>query len=198
MNNYLEFSFIDNNKHGTVVWISCFAQLSHAILLLPLHSICPRRPNAGKSSNGQQFTDATGISPCCSSQHRIAGVPLSTLRVMAESGTARYFESVVVARCRLAGRGAPLHTLFYLRSARGKYLTNDIRLSRYKLLLTATLFQQHVRSFLTPSLISRWEGLFFPSVPLQFTNCLYFSFQSFQSASDRFLGCTKMYRNISN
>ena len=77
-----------------------------------------------------------------------------------ESGTARYFESVVVARCRSAGRGVPLHTLFYLRSARGKYLTSDIRMSRYKLLLTATLFQQHVRGFLTPSLYSRWECCF--------------------------------------
>ena len=150
MNNYLEFSFIDNNKHGTVVWISCFAQLSHAILLLLLHSICPRRPNAGKSSNGQQFTDATGISPCCSSQHRIAGVPLFTLRVIAESGAARYFESVVVARCRLAGRGVPLHTLFYLRSARGMYLTSDVLLSRFRSLLTATLFQQLVRGFSQP------------------------------------------------
>ena len=114
-----------------------------------------------------------------------------------ESGTARYFKSVVVARCRLAGRGAPLHTLFYLRSARGKYLTNDVQFSKYSSLLIATLIQQLVRSFLTPSLNSRWEGLFFPSVPLQFTNCLHFSFQSFQSASNCFFGCAKMYRNIS-
>ena len=48
-----------------------------------------------------------------------------------ESGTARYFKSVVVARCRLAGRGVPLHTLFYLRSARGKYLTSDVQFSKY-------------------------------------------------------------------
>ena len=85
-----------------------------------------------------------------------------------ESGTARYFKSVVVARCRLAGRGVPLHTLFYLRSARGKYLTSDVLLSRYCSLLTATLFQQHVRGFLTPSLYSRWEGLF----SFNFFDCL--------------------------
>ena len=96
------------------------------------------------------ITDATGISPCCSSQHRIAGVPLFTLRVIAESGAARYFESVVVARCRLAGRGVPLHTLFYLRSARGMYLTSDVLLSRFRSLLTATLFQQLVRGFSQP------------------------------------------------
>ena len=67
-----------------------------------------------------------------------------------ESGTARYFESVVVARCRLAGRGVPLHTLFYLRSARGMYLTSDVLLSRFRSLLTATLFQQLVRGFSQP------------------------------------------------
>ena len=40
-------------------------------------------------------------------------------------------------------------------------MTSDVLLSRYCSLLTATLFQQHVRGFLTPSLNSRWEGLFF-------------------------------------
>ena len=85
-----------------------------------------------------------------------------------ESGTARYFKSVVVARCRSAGRGASLHTLFYLRSARGMYLTSDVLLSRFRSLLTATLFQQHVRGFLTPSLNSRWEGLF----SFNFFDCL--------------------------
>ena len=126
-------------------------------------------PNAGKSSNGQHLLtprESHPAAPHSTASREYHCLPCGLSRK--ESGTARYFKSVVVARCRLAGRGVPLHTLFYLRSARGKYLTNDVRLSRYKLLLTATLFQQLIRSFLTPSLYSRWEGLF----SFNFFDCL--------------------------
>jgi len=70
----------------------------------------------GKSPNGQQRTDATGVAPQLSvwqsrphclrrtgyrSDCGWTGVSLSSLCVMAESGAARYFQSVFSA-CRLS------------------------------------------------------------------------------------------------
>ena len=101
--------------------------------------------NAGKSPNGQQRTDATGVSPqltvCQSRPHCLrwngyhsdcdwTGVPLFSLWVMAKSGAARYFESVTngsppfIARCILAGLGVPLHTLMLITITKRKYLAN--------------------------------------------------------------------------
>ena len=69
------------------------------------------RKSAGKSPNGQQRTDSTGVSPqltvCQSRPHCLrrigyrsdcdwTGVSLSSLWVMAKSGAARYFESVKI------------------------------------------------------------------------------------------------------
>ena len=69
------------------------------------------RKSAGKSPNGQQRTDSTGVSPqltvCQSRPHCLrrigyrsdcdwTGVPLCSLWVMAKSGAARYFESVKI------------------------------------------------------------------------------------------------------
>ena len=70
------------------------------------------------------------------------GVSLSSLWVMAKSGAARYFESIrlahhlSIARCRLAGRGVPLHTLMLIAITKRKYLANGYsvvkELSRFR------------------------------------------------------------------
>ena len=106
----------------------------------------PMRKSAGKSPNGQQRTDSTGVSPqltvCQSRPHCLrrigyrsdcdwTGVPLFSLWVMAKSGAARYFESVktgsppFIARCHLAGHGVPLHTLMLITITKRKYLANE-------------------------------------------------------------------------
>ena len=100
----------------------------------------------GKSPNGQQRTDATGVPPQLSflteppslpatffsrSDCDWTGVPLFSLWVMAKSGAARYFESVktgsppFIARCHLAGHGVPLHTLMLITITKRKYLANE-------------------------------------------------------------------------
>ena len=113
--------------------------------------------NAGKSPNGQQRTDSTGVSPqltvCQSRPHCLrridyrsdcdwTGVPLFSLWVMAKSGAARYLESVTngsppfIARCILAGLGVPLHTLMLITITKRKYLANGYsvvkELSRFR------------------------------------------------------------------
>jgi len=100
---------------------------------------CQCVANAGKSPNGQQRTDATGVAPQLSvwqsrphclrrtgyrSDCGWTGVSLSSLWVMAESGAARYFQSVFFA-CRLsAGHGVPLHTLMLITATKRMYLVN--------------------------------------------------------------------------
>ena len=94
----------------------------------------------GKSPNGQQRTDATGVPPqltvCQSRPHCLrrffsrsdcdwTGVPLFSLWVMAESGAARYFESAFIALCLSAGHGVPLHTLMLITITKRKYLANE-------------------------------------------------------------------------
>mgnify|MGYP007099064215 CR=1 FL=1 len=111
----------------------------------------------GKSPNGQQRTDSTGVSPqltvCQSRPHCLrrigyrsdcdwTGVSLSSLWVMAKSGAARYFESIrlahhlSIARCLSAGLGVPLHTLMLITITKRKYLANGYsivkELSRFR------------------------------------------------------------------
>jgi len=97
------------------------------------------RITQGKSPNGQQRTDATGVAPQLSvwqsrphclrrtgyrSDCGWTGVSLSSLWVLAESGAARYFQSVFSA-CRLsAGHGVPLHTLMLITATKRMYLVN--------------------------------------------------------------------------
>ena len=103
----------------------------------------------GKSPNGQQRTDSTGVSPqltvCQSRPHCLrrigyrsdcdwTGVSLSSLWVMAKSGATRFFESVrlahhlSIARCLSAGLGVPLHTLMLITITKRKYLANGYSL----------------------------------------------------------------------
>ncbi len=49
---------------------------------------------------------------------------MSSLRVMAESGAVRYFQSVFFAYCLSAGHGVPLHTLMLITATKRMYLVN--------------------------------------------------------------------------
>ena len=58
------------------------------------------------------------------------GVPLFSLCIMAESGAARYFQSVFTAFCLSAGHGVPLHTLMLSQSQRGSVWRMSIQFSK--------------------------------------------------------------------
>lgn len=105
----------------------------------------------GKSPNGQQRTDATGVTPQLSvwqsrphclrwigyhSDCDWTGVSLSSLWVLAKSGAVRYFQSVFFAYCLSAGHGVPLHTLMLITVTKRMYLVNGYsvvkELSRFR------------------------------------------------------------------
>lgn len=139
------------------------------------------RKSAGKSPNGQQRTDSTGVSPqltvCQSRPHCLrrigyrsdcdwTGVPLFSLWVMAESGAARYFESAFIALCLSAGHGVPLHTLMLITITKRKYLANGYSVVKELPNLRHTK-ENWVRVFvLSPS--SPWETSNFPSIQKTF------------------------------
>ena len=103
----------------------------------------------------------------------LTGVSLSSLWVMAKSGATRFFESVrlahhlSIARCRLAGRGVPLHTLMLITITKRKYLANG-----YSLVKERPPFSPHKgkqgKSFFVLSPCSPWEYSIFPSTQKTF------------------------------
>ena len=134
------------------------------------------RKSAGKSPNGQQRTDSTGVSPqltvCQSRPHCLrrigyrsdcdwTGVPLFSLWVMAESGAARYFESAFIALCLSAGHGVPLHTLMLITITKRKYLANDYSVVKEQSCLRHTK-ENRVEDFVL-SPCRQWETMNFPS-----------------------------------
>ena len=140
------------------------------------------RKSAGKSPNGQQRTDSTGVSPqltvCQSRPHCLrrigyrsdcdwTGVPLCSLWVMAKSGAARYFESVktgsppFIARCHLAGHGVPLHTLMLITITKRKYLANEYSVVKEQSRFRHTK-ENRVRGFLSSHPVARGNIQFSP------------------------------------
>ena len=140
------------------------------------------RKSAGKSPNGQQRTDSTGVSPqltvCQSRPHCLrrigyrsdcdwTGVPLFSLWVMAKSGAARYFESVktgsppFIARCHLAGHGVPLHTLMLITITKRKYLANEYSVVKEQSRFRHTK-ENRVRGFLSSHPVARGNIQFSP------------------------------------
>ena len=140
------------------------------------------RKSAGKSPNGQQRTDSTGVSPqltvCQSRPHCLrrigyrsdcdwTGVPLFSLWVIAKSGAARYFESVktgsppFIARCHLAGHGVPLHTLMLITITKRKYLANEYSVVKEQSRFRHTK-ENRVRGFLSSHPVARGNIQFSP------------------------------------
>ena len=140
------------------------------------------RKSIGKSPNGQQRTDSTGVSPqltvCQSRPHCLrrigyrsdcdwTGVPLFSLWVIAKSGAARYFESVktgsppFIARCHLAGHGVPLHTLMLITITKRKYLANEYSVVKEQSRFRHTK-ENRVRGFLSSHPVARGNIQFSP------------------------------------
>ena len=140
------------------------------------------RKSAGKSPNGQQRTDSTGVSPqltvCQSRPHCLrrigyrsdcdwTGVPLCSLWVMAKSGATRFFESVrlahhlSIARCLSAGLGVLLRTLMLITITKRKYLANDYSVVKEQSCLRHTK-ENRVEDFVL-SPCRQWETMNFPS-----------------------------------
>ena len=136
----------------------------------------------GKSPNGQQRTDATGVPPptvvlteppslpatfFSRSDCDWTGVPLFSLWVMAKSGAARYFESVktgsppFIARCHLAGHGVPLHTLMLITITKRKYLANEYSVVKEQSRFRHTK-ENRVRGFLSSHPVARGNIQFSP------------------------------------
>ena len=104
-------------------------------------SSTPRKCHCGKRKGSRQ-TVSSELTPrefhpncrsdraaqCCKAFK--TGVPLFSLCVMAESGAARYFQSVFTARCLSAGHGVLLHTLMLSQSQRGSAWRMSIQLSK--------------------------------------------------------------------
>ena len=97
------------------------------------------------------------------------GVPLFSLWVMAKSGAARYFESIVSrsppfnAFCCSAGLGVSLHTLMLITITKRKYLANGYSVFKVQSRFRHTN-ENRARGFVL-SPCSPWESPFLDTIP---------------------------------